>query len=216
MTSAEDFAVGMRVKIPWGLDEREGEVEAIYGSGPEGKLAVALQLPESDEPETLTFPARLVELVDPDQAREPDGHWLDAYKYWEKLSEAVRSIVSGTGTGAIGSDLHMAGGRSDIVVRAPDGAVVIIEAKASKSISEAGIRSMLSQVQRFAQASRERASALLVLPAVVSPQLADKFSEFAQKESSIPVELTTWRGDQDNEILQEKLQNLMSADADGG
>jgi len=216
MTVADDFAVGMRVKVPWGLDEVEGEVEAVYGSGPEGKLAIALQLPEADEPEILLLPARLVEPLNPDEERDPNGHWLEAFRYWEALAESIRSVLESPGA-VISSELHLAGGRSDIEVTARDGTRLIIEAKAGKNFSESGMRSILDQVRHLSGHLTGRVSALVVLQIPLPDQLTTKFRELSRAEPTIPIEIMTWRGSHDDEELRTRLRRLVggtNSDAD--
>jgi hypothetical protein len=56
--------VGDHVKVPWGLDEVEGEVVAAYDSGTGRKITVTVSIQGADDPFTVTYPANAVVRTD--------------------------------------------------------------------------------------------------------------------------------------------------------
>jgi hypothetical protein len=56
--------VGDHVKVPWGLDEVEGEVVAAYDSGTGRKITVAVSIQGADDAFTVTYPASAVAPAD--------------------------------------------------------------------------------------------------------------------------------------------------------
>ena len=50
--------IGQRVRVPWGLEEVEGTIVAVFGPAQRRYVRIALELSDSDEPDS----ARVVAL----------------------------------------------------------------------------------------------------------------------------------------------------------
>lgn len=207
---SDPFEVGMPVRVPWGLDEVDGTVEAIYGQGPLMKLAVSLHVPEAEsgEVETLVLPARLVEPVIVGAEREPTGYWLEEYHYWERVAAAVAESLEGSGAG-IQSQLHLAGGRSDVVVTMPNGVTLLVECKATMHPTVGLVRDAVEQLMRFAAELPGPTAGLLA----VRNQLASVVEATARKTldaADIPVAIVTWRDERDSDALRAAVTRLVN------
>ena len=61
---ASPVDVGDHVRVPWGLDEVEGDVMAVYGSGLGRRITVAVRIEGADDTFTVTYPEDAVERAD--------------------------------------------------------------------------------------------------------------------------------------------------------
>src|SRR5438876_11021665 len=89
----QSFRPGDRVAVPWGLDVIEGTVVSSHGQGPERRVVVSVDLPDTEESQLLTFPVRELEEAAQDASERPPGAWLSAYRY----EQALRRVLEQSG-----------------------------------------------------------------------------------------------------------------------
>src|SRR5262245_27372145 len=89
----QTFKPGDHVAVPWGLDVLEGTVVSTHGEGPQRRVVVSVDLPDTEESQVMTFPARELEEAAQDASERPPGAWLPAYRYEETLRRALERLV---------------------------------------------------------------------------------------------------------------------------
>jgi hypothetical protein len=199
---------GDRVAVPWGLDVVEGTVVSTHGEGPERRVVVSVDLPDTDESQLVTFPVRELEEAAQVASERPPGAWLSGYRYEQALRRALEQLAKSdpeltylrsraeSATADSGADFTLDLGRHRL----------IIEAKASPSgrVSAKAV----DQLMYYVTLSQAR-HGLLVTNVPLS---ADALSELDQAhQRGLDLRAVQWRSPDDNRELASVIRELLLA-----
>lgn len=209
MSDLDAFKVGTRVRVPWGVDSVEGAVQAVYGTGPDARVAVLISVPDLDsEPETLTLPARLLEPVGRDEDPDPLGNWLNGYRYWEEVNSRLHQMLSETGA-QISAQLHLARGIADAVIQLPDNLTILVECKTSNVPMPKLLAGSAEQLNAYAAGVDGPVAGLVVTPREIPASVAEQFTERHNRDV-LPIEAVSWTDEADDPALRAALGRLMT------
>jgi len=200
----QSFRPGDRVAVPWGLDVIEGTVVSSHGQGPERRVVVSVDLPDTEESQLLTFPVRELEEAAQDASERPPGAWLSAYRY----EQALRRVLEQSGFNVwpeSPEESARTGSRPDFIVDDGDHRL-IIEVKAP--LSGRVTRKAVDQLLSYLTVSRLK-HGLLVTNAALSPDALSELDEAHQR--GLDVRAVQWRSPDDNTELGRAIRELLLA-----
>jgi hypothetical protein len=202
------FDPGDRVAVPWGLDVVEGPVVSTHGQGPERRVVVSVDLPDTEESQLVTFPIRELEEAAQDASERPPGAWLSGYRYGQELRRTLEQLAESdpeltylqsqaeSPTADSRADFTLDLGRHQL----------IIEAKASPSGRVS--RKAVDQLMYYVIRSQAR-HGLLVTNAPLS---ADALSQLdVAHKLGIDLRAVQWRSPDDNPQLASVIRELLLA-----
>ena len=205
----QSFRPGDRVAVPWGLDVIEGTVVSTHGEGPERRVVVSVDLPDTEESQLMTFPVGELEEAAQDASERPPGAWLSAYRYEQALRHALEQLAdreSGLNVWLESpEESARAGSRSDFIVDDGDHRLVI-EAKAPRSGHVT--RKAIDQLLSYLTVSSVK-QGLLVTNAPLSPEALSELDEAHQR--GFDVRTVQWRSPDDNPELGRAIRELLLA-----
>lgn len=202
------FDPGDRVAVPWGLDVVEGTVVSLHGKGPERRAVVSVDLPDTDEPQLVTFPVRELEEAAQVASERRPGAWLSGYRYEQALRRALEQLAK--------SDPELAYLRSQAKPATADSDAdftldfgrhrLIIEAKAAPSgrVSAKAVDRLMYYV-----ALSQARHGLLVTNAPLSADALNELDEAHQR--GLDIRAVQWRSPDDNPELASIVRQLLSA-----
>jgi hypothetical protein len=199
---------GDRVAVPWGLDVVEGTVVSTHGEGLERRVVVSVDLPDTDEPQLVTFPVRELEETAQVASERPPGAWLSGYRYEQALRRALEQLAksdpepthlrsqAGSSTADRGADFTLNLGRHRL----------IIEAKATSSgrVPAKAVDQLMNYIT-LSQASR----GLLVTNAPLSADALNVLDEAHQR--GLDIRAIQWGSPDDNPELASVIRELLLA-----
>lgn len=200
----QSYRPGDRVAVPWGLDVIEGTVVSSHGQGPQRRVVVSVDLPDTEESQLLAFPVRELEEAAQDASERPPGAWLSAYRY----EQALRRVLEQSGFNVwpeSPEESARTGSRPDFVVDDGDHRL-IIEVKAP--LSGRVTRKAVNQLLSYLTASRLK-HGLLVTNAALSPDALSELDE--AHERGLDVRAVQWRSSDDNTELGRAIRELLLA-----
>lgn len=205
----QSFRPGDRVAVPWGLDVIEGTVVSSHGLGPERRVVVSVDLPDTEESQLVTFPVQELEEAAQDASERKPGAWLSAYRYEQALRSALEQLAqpdSGLNVWPQGpEDSARTGSRPDFIVDDGDHRLVI-EVKAP--LSGRVTRKAVDQLLSYLTVSRLR-HGLLVTNAALSPDALSELDEAHQR--GFDVRAVRWHSPDDNPELGRAIRELLLA-----
>ncbi|MFZ3557072.1 type I restriction enzyme HsdR N-terminal domain-containing protein [Streptomyces sp. BH055] len=203
-----DVAMGDRVRVPWGVDETEGTVVAVYGEGPSQRVVVSLDREDSTEeiePSTVTFRTEYVELIDEETEPSRAGNWVEEIRYERQLREAITKTlerVSESVNSEVVEEVASAPGRRyDLALRHNGVPVLVVEAKTSERTS---LREGVDQLRGHLSQLPDGVSGLLVTKSGASSPDVDETG------GPHPVASVQWRDSKDNQKLSRAIRKLLS------
>jgi hypothetical protein len=197
------LSVGQLVSVPWGLDEVEGTVLSVYGTGTGERVVVSVRIPGGSEDDvTLTLAADSVEPIDNVAHRPQQGTWVAARAYERAVAKALRRITPDIAQDAEISEPTADQG-IDLLIHSSQ-STVMIEAKYVSSRS----RLPAKEVERALRiASREKTPFILISNVSVAPSARSLFNE---DKTPRKFSLVKWRGPEDDASLKSELRLLLA------
>jgi hypothetical protein len=202
------FGPGDRVAVPWGLDVVEGTVVSTHGQGPERRVLVSVDLPDTEESQLVTFPIRELEEAAQVASERPPGAWLSGYRFEQAVRRVLEQLLA--------SDPELSYLQSQAASATADsradatldlgGHRLIIEAKTSPSgrISRQAVDQLMTYVTR----SQAR-HGLLVTNAPLSADALSELDEAHQR--GLDIRVVQWRTPDDNPELTSVIRELLLA-----
>ena len=209
--TADPFALGSRVMVPWGLDVLPGTVVDSHGEGSYRRLVVSVDLPDAEEGQAtqlVTFRAADLEAAARVASERQPGAWIQAYQYEEQLRKALERLIKTRQR--IDASLERN-------VRAPDseadfaldteGHRLIIEAK-SFSSNKAVSPEVIDKLLRLLLSSHA-SGALLVTNNRLSQAAAERLQEAIR--DGLSIRAVQWHPSEDNAELDQAISDLLAA-----
>jgi Restriction endonuclease len=205
----QSFRPGERVAVPWGLDVIEGTVVSSHGQGPERRVVVSVDLPDTEESQLMTFPVRELEEAAQDASERKPGAWLSVYRYEQALRRALEQLAqpeSGLNVWPKSTEESgRTGSHPDFIVDDGDHRLVIeVKAPPSGRVS----RNAVDQLLSYMTVSRLK-HGLLVTNAALSPDALSELDEAHLR--GFDVRAIQWHSPDDNTELDRAIRELLLA-----
>jgi hypothetical protein len=203
--SDQSFAPGDRVSVPWGLDVLEGTVVSSHGHGPGRQVVVSVELPDTEEETQLvTFSARLLEDAAEEASERQPGAWLPAYRYEERVRDALERLADDALTGPTLERERPSGQPIDFILSSGDHRLVI-EAKTASSgrVGSKAIDQLMHNLKRS-----KGSAGLLVSNADLSPAAVERIQQ--ARYDGYNIRAIQWHSMDDNPHLSRTISELLS------
>ncbi|MDL2075542.1 type I restriction enzyme HsdR N-terminal domain-containing protein [Streptomyces sp. GXMU-J15] len=203
-----EVALGARVRVPWGVDEADGTVVALYGDGPSQRVVVQLDQGGEDsstEPQTVTFRAAHVQPIEEGASKPHPGTWVEGIRYERELRKALEGVfhrIAGEGGAELASEPHTDfDTRYDMALFSKGQPMLVIEAKSTPSSSSA---EAVNQLRRHLERLPRGVAGLLVS----KEPLREGFA--IEGDEGHPIAAVQWQSTHDNQKLARIVRKLLA------
>ncbi|MGK5529968.1 hypothetical protein [Streptomyces sp. URMC 129] len=202
-------SLGERVRVPWGVDETEGEVVAVYGEGAAQRVVVRLDSKdegEGAEPETVAVRASDIRAIDQLPGAPSSPSWVESVRYTRQLRKALETVLPRIATGTQitpAGDMPGIGHNDvgiDLTVSRAGRLVLVVEVKATTTVP---LDAALDQLHAYLAHAPHGVAGLLVFPGSLKNAPTDK------DDSRNPIAVVQWRDARDNQRLSRTLKSLL-------